>query len=334
MKIFVTGGADYIGRNLIPALIQRGDTVVAFTQSIKSGELIESLGAEVVAGDLTDLATLQQGIGVCDAVVHLAEKNDNWGNPIDFHRINVTATQQVIQACIAMQIPRLLYLSSNTIIADGKPKIHVDETSSLPRKPLGLFPLTKGLGEKYILSANSDTFETVVVRLHHVWGKDDTVWLPRLVEQVQKGGWAWIDSGYYLASTCHIENAIQGLILALDKGVDGEVYTLTDGQPIEYRNFVANLLKTQGISTPERNIPRWLGRWISRFSEFAVRRFNLAQTPWITRLQLAMTGHEFTLNDQKARDELDYVPRITREQGMGDLARHKKEYRVFNSPNN
>lgn len=324
MRIFVTGGSGYIGRNVIRALVKRGDTVIALARSIESGDMLEKLGAEVVAGDITDSEALRKGMRDCRAVIHCAGVVALWGDPLDFHRVNVDGTRQVILACRAMKIPRLIFISTTSVIADGKPKIHIDESLAYPRKPIGLYPLTKGIAERLIQSANRESLQTVILRASVVWGRDDTVWLAGIVDAVESGQWIWVNQGHHLVSTCHVDNMVEGILLALENGQGGHIYYLTDGSPVEFRNFVYNTLKTQNLSAPERNIPGWLAMLVARIGEFIVRRFNLEFDPPLTRTGVVSTRHEFTLNDQKARDELGYQGNMTLEDGMADLARRKR----------
>lgn len=324
MKIFITGGSGYLGRNIIRALIARGDTVRGLARSVKSGELIESLGAEVIAGDLNNDEALQNGMDSCDAVIHCAATVTQWGDPIEFHRINVTGTQQVISACVARSIPRLIHISTEAVLANGKPIINADETRPRARKPAGLYPLTKGLAEQAVIQANSDTFSTVALRPRFIWGKDDTVLLAEMTKTINSGGWAWFKGGHYLTSTCHVDNVVEGVLLALDKGEGGEIYFLTDGDPVEFRSFITQMLKTQGVTPPDRNLPRSLAWLVASVSEFIIRRFNLEREPLVTRTAMALMSHEVTVNDGKARAELGYVGTITREAGLADLARRKQ----------
>ena len=331
MKIFITGGSGYLGRNLIRALIKRGDTVRGLARSVPSGEIIESLGAEVIPGDLSDLSALKRGMEDCDTVIHSAAIVGQWGDPDEFHRVNVTGTQNVISACQAMTVPRLIHISTEGVLADGKPMIHVDESKPYPQNPVGLYPLTKGLAEKAVLSANSDSLTTIAIRPRFIWGNDDTVLLPTMIDIVQRGGWMWFNGGHYLTSTCHVDNVVEGVLLALEKGDGGNAYFLSDGNPVEFRSFITQLLKTQGVTLPNRSIPRQLGRWVANISEFVVRRFNLEKEPPITRTAMAMMSHEITVNDQKARDELGYQGTVSREQGLADLARRAQAKKFINS---
>ena len=85
------------------------------------------------------------------------------------------------------------------------------------------------------------------------------------------------------------------------------------------------MFKTQGKTLPDRSIPRRLSGWVANTSEFVVRRFNLDRDPPLTRMAVAVLSQEITLNDQKARDELGYQGKVSREQGMADLAKRARQ---------
>src|SRR5205807_6324040 len=111
---------------------------------------------------------------------------------------------------------------------------------------------TKARAEQLVLEANREVFETVVVRPRFVWGRGDTTLLPTLVELVRSGRFAWIGGGRHRTSTTHVDNAVEGLVLGATRGQPGNAYFVTDGEPVLFREFVSQLLDTQGIVAPTR----------------------------------------------------------------------------------
>ena len=78
MKAFVTGGSGFVGRNLIAALVARGDSVRALARSGKSIEAVVNSGAQAVPGELDDIAALRRGMAGCDVAFHSAAVVTDW----------------------------------------------------------------------------------------------------------------------------------------------------------------------------------------------------------------------------------------------------------------
>ena len=311
-RAFVTGGSGFVGGRLIPALRTRGVEVAALARSDASASKVESLGATAIRGDLDDVAALQAGMKGCDTVFHAAAHMDQF-DPVEVHmRITTKGTENVLAAARNAGVKRLVHVGTEAVLADGHPIIRVDETRPLPKRPLGAYPLTKGLAEQAVVAANRDGLETVVVRPRFVWGKGDKNLMAEFVDAVRAGKFGWIGGGHYLTSTAHVDNVVEGMLLAADKGKPGEIYFLTDGAPIEFRHFITRMLATQGVDAGERNIPRWLARTTVALTSWMKR-------PPLTKTAFALMAHEVTVDDSKARRDLGYVGKKTIDQGLAEM---------------
>ncbi|MBF2067754.1 MAG: NAD-dependent epimerase/dehydratase family protein [Calothrix sp. C42_A2020_038] len=319
MRVFVTGGSGFVGRNLITNLVQQGFEVLALVKWESEINILKACGATPIFGDINDLEVLKSGMTGCSLVFHAAAKVDDWGVLEDFQRVNVGGTEQVIAAARATGVSRLVYVSTDAVLIGGKPIINASETQSLPAKQLGFYPLTKAIAETKVIEANSDELTTTVVRPRFVWGKGDTTLLARFVKAMRNGDFAWVSGGRYSTSTCHVKNLCEGLICAAKRGKGGEIYFITDGSPVEFRSFITELAKTQGVEPGTRTIPRWLVWTLAWSLETAWNLLNLKGSPPITRTALSMIGSEVTVDDTKARRELGYKPVISRQEGLLEM---------------
>ncbi|MDR3418445.1 MAG: NAD-dependent epimerase/dehydratase family protein [Nevskia sp.] len=320
MKVFVTGGSGFVGRNLIVMLAARGDTVAALARTPAAMRTVRELGAEPVTGDLDDLQAMQAGMAGAGAVVHCAAKVEDWGDPAEFHRINVEGTGRVIAAARAAGVPRLVHVSTEAVLADGTPIRNADETRPRAPHPIGLYPATKAEAEKLAVAASGPGLDVMVVRPRFIWGKGDTAILPKLVEVMRKKQFAWIGGGRYLTSTCHVRNVCEGILLAAERGKPGEIYFLTDGAPVEFRGFITAMAATQGVDAGTRQIPRGLVYAFAAAGEFLWRVLPLKGRPLVSRTAVILTGEEVTVNDAKARRELGYRGLVSREAGLAEMA--------------
>jgi nucleoside-diphosphate-sugar epimerase len=184
-----------------------------------------------------------------------------------------------------------------------------------------LYSSTKAKAERLVLDANREGFETVVVRPRFVWGLGDTTLLPEMVEMARKGRLAWIGGGRHRTATTHVDNVVQGLVLGAEQGKPGNAYFVTDGEPVVFREFVSELLATQGVTAPTRNVPTAVARGLMGAGETAWRLLPLSGQPPLTRFAFWVSTQECTIRTDKARDELGYAPIRTIEQGLDELRR-------------
>jgi nucleoside-diphosphate-sugar epimerase len=320
-RAFVTGGSGFVGRNLIAALVERGVEVRALARSSGAEEAVRLAGAHsAVRGDLDAVAVIAEAMRDCDAVFHAAAKVDVWGDPAEFHRTTVQGTQNVLDAAKTAGVKRFVHVSTEAVLAGGSPIVDADETWPYPRKPAGLYPLTKGLAEQRVVAANCPALTTVAIRPPLIWGKGDTSVLPKIASAVRRGQWMWFGGGHYLHATTHIANVVHGLLLAAEKGRGGEVYFVTDGAPQDFRDFVTAQLRAIGIDRESRSVPYGVAAALASGGEWVWRTFGWKSMPPLPRSVLYLMGQKLTVSDAKARRELGYAPVMTVERGLAELA--------------
>jgi nucleoside-diphosphate-sugar epimerase len=320
MRAFVTGGSGFVGGRLIPALVERGWEVRGLARSDGAAAKVKALGAEPVMGDLGDREALGRGMEGSAVVFHAAAHVKDWGPRKEFITANVAGTAMCLTQARAVGVPRFIHVSTEAVLLGGPPLVRVDESRPRPDAPFGLYAETKGMAEERVLAANGRDLCTIVMRPRFVWGKGDNAILPKLVASVKSGQFRWIAGGRYLTSTCHVDNVIEGLVLAAERGRPGGIYFLTDGEPVEVRSFFSAMLATQGVDPGERSIPRGLAKAMALASEAAwtVLPF-LPGDPPITRTAVRLIGEEVTVDDTRAREELGYRANKSREQGLAEL---------------
>jgi nucleoside-diphosphate-sugar epimerase len=202
----------------------------------------------------------------------------------------------------------------------GQPLVHVDETAPLRPDSRAPYPATKARAEQAVRKANREGFETMVLRPRFVWGKGDTTLLPEMVATVEAGRFAWVGGGRNVTDTAHVDNVVEGLLLAAEKGQPGEAYFLTDGEPVVFREFVTELLRTQGVEPPDRSLPAWTAAPMARICEAAWKLLPLPGEPPMTTFRAWILTQECTIDISKARAELGYEPRVNHERGLAELA--------------
>lgn len=316
--IFITGGSGFLGRQLIMDLIKKGFQVKALARSDSAAATVRKLGADVVKGDLDDTAAMTEGMNTCAAVIHSAAKVDLWGTWEDFQRFTINGTANVLAAAQAANVPRFIHISTEAVLAAGKPLIDINESMPLPAHPNGMYPKSKGMAEALVKAANCSKLQTVIVRPRFIWGQGDTTLLPKMVASVKAGQWIWF-GGDHPTSTCNVVNVSHGVILAAHFGRGGETYFLTDGAPISFKNFISRMLATQGVTPPNRNAPLWLADMLAKGMEWWWRTSNRAGDPPLTCTAVNLFFSEVTIKSNKAEIEFGYRPILSIEAGLKAL---------------
>jgi nucleoside-diphosphate-sugar epimerase len=319
-RAFVTGGSGFVGGRLIERLRAEGLEVRALARSDRSAEAVAQRGAESVRGDLDSVAAIEAGAHGCEYAFHAAAKAEDWGPHEDFVRVNVEGTRNVLTAARSAGVRRFVHVGTEAALLAGEPLIWADARARLrPDSPVP-YGATKAKAEIAVLAASrAGGLETVVIRPRFVWGVGDTTLLPMMAEQTRAGRFAWIGGGRHLTSTTHVDNAVEGLVLGALRGTPGCAYFVTDGRPVVFREFVSDLLRTQGVEPPSRSVPRAVAHVLAEAGERAWSLLTLPGEPPLPRFAFWVASQECTLDDSRARAQLGYAPVTTIPDGLAAL---------------
>ena len=330
-NIFVTGGSGFVGGRLIEALVERGNQVFALARTEASAERVEQRGAISVRGDLDSHETLELRMQGCQFVFHCAAHVSDWGPYAYFEHANLTGTFNALAAARRAGVKRFIHVSTDAVLATRHPLVRVNEEAPYPEKTLGNYGLSKRQAEQAVEAANGAGLETVIMRTRAVWGPGDTVLLPNLRTRILSGQFRWIDQGRALTSTCHVDNVVEGLLLAAQSGIPGSIYFVTDGDPLPIRDFFTGLLETQRLRPVAPSLPFGLALAAAGLTESIWQLLNIRRRPPLTQASILLFGQEVTIDDSKARRELVYTGAVGRRQGLvamvmsGPAPRYEKD---------
>lgn len=170
-KICVTGGAGFIGANLVRLLRQEG-YAVRVLDNFATGRrhYLDGLDIELIEGDMMDATVAATAVAGMDGVVHLAAQTsvpDSVEDPFYDCQLNVLGTLNLLEACRQANIPRFVFASSNAPLGRQLPPAH-EEQAPLPISPYGASKLA---GEGYCLAYNGTWgLGTIVLRFANLYG--------------------------------------------------------------------------------------------------------------------------------------------------------------------
>jgi nucleoside-diphosphate-sugar epimerase len=317
--VFVTGGSGFVGRNLIPLLLEKNYTVKALARSEKSRNLLKALGAIVIDGDLNNVKALELGVANCNSVFHLAASVDFFASEKKLTRIHVEATQLLIEKAQNAKVHNFIYLGAASVVTNGKPITFANETFISDNLCDG-YSRTKLKAEQLVLDSGKDNFRTISLRPPLIWGKGDLHTLPEIVKAINNGQMMFINGGNHLFNTCHISNICHALLLAEQAETTGETYFITDDEDLLFKDFISKYVSTKTDKIPQKSISLKNARFFATMMEFVWKTFKLKNSPPIYNGLVNILGLKLTLDITKAKKELKYKPLKTVEQGLKEMA--------------
>jgi len=325
MKLLVTGGGGFLGQALCRGLVERGHAVTSFNRGHYPA--LDVIGVHQLTGDLADRhAVLAAFAGGFDAVFHNAAKAGAWGGYASYHQANVVGTNNVLEACRAHGIGRLVYTSTPSVTHRATHPVEGGTADSVPYGEHFQAPYatTKTIAERAVLAANSESLATVALRPRLIWGPGDNQILPRLVARARAGRLRIVGSGDNLVDTTYIDNAAQAHFdafahLAPGAACAGKAYFISNGEPWPMREVLNALLRAAGAPEVRKRLPFRTAYLLGALCEGLWHALPLRGEPPMTRFlaeQLA-TAHWYSM--APAARDFGYVPKVTMADGMRRL---------------
>ncbi|MAD36559.1 MAG: 3-beta hydroxysteroid dehydrogenase [Tistrella sp.] len=316
MKIFVTGGSGFLGARLIPRLMAEGHEVLAMARSPSADGKLRALGAVPVRGDMNNPGDM--AMPPVDAVIHLAAHFRFAGPRAPYFRVNVDGTKALLKAARAAGASSFIYLTAAAVIMDdhGSPIRNADERAPTFPKSFSPYIASKATSEAGVLAASGSGLRTIAIRPPGIWGPGDA-FSRNIPHAIRSGRFAFIARGDYPYSTCHVDNVVEALICALDRGEGGRAYFIRDPENTTFRAFIDGLAKLQGLSIDTlRSVPYGAAFFMGRMMELGARVRRSDQDPPLSRTMVRLIGSPFTIDDSAARRDLGYVGRVSRLEGL------------------
>ena len=324
MKALVTGGGGFLGKAIVKMLIDRGDIVVVLGRGDYPD--VRELGATTVRGDVADAAVVNDVVGGQDVVFHVAAKAGVWGDPADYASANIQGTQNVIDACLARGVSRLVYTSSPSVTFDGGDAVNADESLPYPRKHLYHYGRTKAEAERRVLAANAHGHKkattvllTTALRPHIIYGPGDPHILPRMIARHRQGRLRIVGDGTNKIDVTYVDNAAYAHLLAADAlAVDqpkpaGKPYFISDGNPVVPWVWLDHIFAAVGLPPLRKSVPYPVAVAVGAMLEGAWSLFSLKGEPPMTRFVAAQLGTSHHYNLKNAQNDLGYQAIVPKE---------------------
>jgi UDP-glucose 4-epimerase len=257
----ITGGAGFIGSNLVRAVLGRGDRarVLDDFSTGRRANLDELVGHErltVIEGDIRDPETCRAAIDGVDYVLHQAASPSvprSVADPVGTNDVNVVGTLHLLEAARQRGVRRFVFASSSSVYGESET---LPKEEKMPPAPISPYGLQKLCGESYCrLYHRLYGLPTVALRYFNVFGprqdpaSEYAAVVPRFVAAIRAGRNPVIyGDGEQTRDFNHVDNAVQVNLLACQAPLDacGEAYNVGSGSRVSLRQLVAILAELAG----------------------------------------------------------------------------------------
>jgi nucleoside-diphosphate-sugar epimerase len=314
MRVFLTGATGFIGTRIAQRLRERGDEVVALVRTPSKAASLRAAGCEIVEGDLSDTAAIEQGVGGADAVIHNGA-DYRVGIPKSerpaLHEANVAGTKRVLDAAIAAGVAKIVHVSTNNVFGSTGDVV-ADEgyQRDLSKGFLSTYDETKYLAHQAALERIAAGAPIVIVQPGAVYGPGDHSEVGNIIEQTRTGKMKLVMFPEFTLPYVYVDDLAAGIVLALDKGRTGEAYIL-GGEEATMRELVTAVAELSGRKPPSHALPTPLIKTGIPFGPVVGKLMGFP--PNLAELIRTTDGVRIRVTDAKARSELGYAPRPLRE---------------------
>lgn len=322
-RVFVTGAGGFLGAALCRFLRAANIEVVGFARGDYPD--IKEMGVTLIKGDISDKKSLIDAMQGCDLVFHVASKAGVWGSKESYFRANVLGTENIISACQALNIDRLIYTSTPSVTFSGRDENGIDESQPYADNFLNFYGLSKAIAEQKVLSANSPTLKTIALRPHLIWGPGDPHLVPRVLQRAQSGRLKLVGKTDKLVDTIYIDNAVYAHLCAAVKINDtksncaGKAYFVSNDQPILMAEMLNKILACASLNPVNARVPAALAYSIGGMLEWLYAKMKIEQEPPMTRFVARQLSTSHYFNISAAKRDLGYKPIISIDLGMKKL---------------
>ena len=317
MKYLITGATGFVGPYLIKKLIDAGHTCRCLVRAGSETKIPQNARVEIISGDITKPESLAGIADNVDRLLHLATLGHMSNFTVTesmFHAINVQGTINIMNEALRAGVKKIVHCSTVAAmgICDEIPS--TEKTPCKPHHPYGRSKLAAENEVKRMVAEKE--LPASVIRFSMVYGPGDPRDILKLTRMAQKGLFPKVGNRPKLTPLIHVNDAVDGLLLAAEKGVPGEIYLITNKQSEPFDRIREIIQEALGLKRRALYVPEWAALAAAFLIE---KTFMLiGKPPSVTRKNIESTLTDRVFSVEKAVRELGFEPKIDPVAGLRD----------------
>ena len=304
-----------MGPHLIGKLVSLGNSCRCLVRKTSKVGPLEELEVELVEGDITEPDSLQGVADGMDGLFHLATLGHMSNFRVTeamFETVNVQGTINILNECLRAGVGKMVHCSTVAAMGICSDVPATEQSKCTPHHPYGR---SKRRAEEEVLrKVTEEGLPATIIRFSMVYGPGDWRDILKLTRMAKKSLFPKIGSRPKLTPLIHVDDAVQGLLLAMEKGGVGEIYLITNRQSEPFDRMIRIIQKALGVP----GIPIYLPAWMALTSvSLTEKLFKLVgKAPPISRKNIESTLADRVFSIEKAEKELGFDPQVDPEIGL------------------
>jgi len=308
-KILITGATGKIGRHLVNALLKQGEDIRVFVRE----KMTEFENVEVFYGDVLDKESLKKAVEGINLIYHLAAVVDYLAPKDLMFQVNVIGTRNLLEVSAGKKI---IYLSTTGVM--GKKLKDSPANENTPCHPSDYYGWTKLEAEKFARENGA-----IIIRSADVYGPGFEEGYFTVFEGLEKGKLPIFGDGKNIIQYVHINDLIQALLLAKEKGKPGEVYIITGKDFKTQRECFEIVCKYLGVEPPKKHVSPLFAKSLLQLK--ILKSKLKKERPKIIPEYINKLTADRLFDITKAKTELGYNPIVEYENGISEMIEEYKK---------
>jgi len=316
-RILITGASGFLGGAIARSKQLKSQNLILNGRTFTDSNI--SKYGQLFTGDLSSKATFHQLKDEhIDIIINCASKSSPWGTYRSFHKANVLSQENLISFAEAKKVKKFIYISSPSIFFDYSDQINIPNDQEGPSSFVNSYAKTKYIAEQRL---KESSLNYAILRPRAIIGARDRVIMPRLIKAAAAGRLKIFGDGLNLVDLTPLDNLVKLICkLALQSTpLPNKAYNISNGRAIPLWPYINDTLEQLGYPRVSKKVNRNLGLAIGHGIELYHRWFKPETEPVLTKYSVGTLSYSFSFNIEEARKELNYEPRQTIEEALGEF---------------